>query len=50
MASKTRKHYSDAKHARSQKRWCRTWRGSGRVWRRFNRSDRHETRRTLRTN
>lgn len=49
MASKTRKHYSDAKHANTSKRYSRKWRGSGLVWRRFNRSDRHETRRTLRT-
>jgi len=49
MGSKTIKHYSDAKHADNSKRWHRKWRGALSAWRRFNRSDRHETRRQLRT-
>ena len=49
MGSKTTKHYSDAKNANLSKRWNRKWRGAVNAWRRFNRSDRHETRRILRT-
>jgi len=49
LTLKTVKHYSDAKHADNSKRWHRKWRGALSAWRRFNRSDRHETRRQLRT-
>jgi len=49
MGSKTIKHYRSAKTARASKRWHRKWRGAVSAWRRFNRSDRHETRRILRT-
>ena len=49
MSAKTIKHYSDAKNAKGLRHWSGSWRGAGEVRRRFHRSDRHETRRRLKT-